>query len=105
MWYTNVMKLPAYAKKYFWETETSELKRDDDDAYIIGRILEHGDIAAVRWMFRTFDRRRIRQVLETKKGLSRLTAHFWRLFFNLRENDILCLRKPYHGTPKTPWPY
>lgn len=99
------MRVPVYAKKYFWETDVGELKRKDDAEYIIGRILEYGDIAAVRWMFRVFGGRRIRHVLETKKGLSRVTAQFWRIFFNLRKRDILCLRKPYQKAQKTHWPY
>ena len=98
-------KLPSFAKKYFWEIDVDELDLQKNPEYIIGRILEYGDIEAVRWMFQTFDRKLITKLFSNKKSFSRITANFWKIFFDLSEKDISCLRKPYQKNQKTHWPY
>jgi hypothetical protein len=98
-------KLPDFAKKYFWETDFNELDSEKNPEYIIGRILEYGDIEAARWMLEVFDRNLIRGLLSKKRGFSRVSANFWRIFFDLNEKDVLCLRKSYSKNQKTHWPY
>lgn len=92
-------------KKYFWETEAKKLDFKKDAQYIISRILEHGDIDALRWLLKTFDRKLIKRVILEYRGFSPQTANFWRLFFKLDKNKILCLRRSYQKTQKTHWPY
>jgi len=57
------MGVPTSFKKYFWEAETEKLDLKKDAEYIIGRVLEYGNIAAVQWMLRTFDKEPIKKVL------------------------------------------
>jgi hypothetical protein len=96
------MKVSVSAKKYFWEVEVEKLDPQKNAEYIIGRLLEYGDIEAVRWMFHAFDRELITHVLMNKRGFSRVTAN---LFFDLNKKDVLCLKKPYQKSQKTHWPY
>ena len=97
--------VPVFVKKYFWEVDADELDPQKNSEYIIGRILEYGDTEAARWMFQAFDTRAVKEALLKKRGFSRITANFWRVFFNLSKKDISCLRKPYPKSQKTHWPY
>lgn len=101
----NTYMIPAYLKKYFWEVDTARLDPKKTPEYVIARILEHGDIDAIRWMFATFDKKKISEVFATRRGFSSRTIYFWKSIFNLRENQILCLKKFYRETRKRLWPY
>lgn len=95
----------TFLKKYFWETDADKIDIQKDAPYIIGRVLEYGDPDALRWIFRIFGRPRIKKIILTRRGFSPKTANFWRLFFNLNKNKVLCLRKSYQKTQKSHWPY
>jgi hypothetical protein len=99
------MSFPNFVKKYFWEINTDELDTKENARYVIRRVLEYGDIDAARWMFKTFDSKIIRDALSKDRDLSRPTGNFWRLFFDLKQEDITCLKKPYPKNQKTHWPY
>jgi len=92
-------------QKYFWDVDPSTLDLTKNSEYIIARILEYGDPEAIHWMFAKFDQKKIRDVFKTHRGFSPRTIYFWKSFFDLRENQILCLKKPYLETQKRLWPY
>jgi len=46
------MKLPLFLKKYFWDVDFDKLDLSDCPEYIILRLLEYGDIEAIRWLFK-----------------------------------------------------
>lgn len=83
--------------------KTLDFQKDAD--YIIRRILEYGDINAVKWLLKVFDKKLIKEIILKSRGFSSRTANFWRLFFKLDKNKILCLKKSYQKTQKTHWPY
>jgi len=99
------MNLPAEFKKYFWEVDASQLDFQEKPEYIIFRILEYGDIQAVRWLFRNFKKELIKNVILTHRGFSPRAINFWSSFFNIKKEKILCLKKSYQETQKTHWPY
>lgn len=62
--------------------------------YVIERLLEFGDEEALHWMFEKYDRKTIRQVAVTARGLSKLSGNFWALYFGIPEERVKCLNKP-----------
>lgn len=92
-------------KKYFWETDTDKLNLKKDVQYIVSRILECGDINALRWLLKTFDKELIKKTILESRGLSSRTANFWRLYFKLNKDKILCLKRSYQKTRESHWPY
>lgn len=96
---------PQFLKKYFWETDMEKIDIQKDAPYIIGRILEYGDIKDLKWALRIFNDSLIRKTILKNRGFSPKTANFWRLFFNLDKNKILCLKKSYQKTQRSHWPY
>jgi hypothetical protein len=97
--------IPAYVKKYFWEINVRELNLKDNADYIIKRILEYGDIKAVRWLFKTVSRKKIKEALLKGRGFSRPTANFFAGILGLDKNKIACLKRSYQKTQKSHWPY
>ncbi len=99
------MKLPGFLKKYFWEVDFDSLNFNKSESYIITRILEYGDIPAIRWLFRNTSSEKIREVILTSRNLSKKSANFWGIFFNLDKNKIQCLKKSYQKMQSTHWGY
>lgn len=91
----NLQKLGL--KKYFWDTDVKNIDKKEHAPYIIQRILEYGDMRAIRWLLSNFKKELIRQILRERRGFSPQTLNFWSL--------ILCLKKHYPKKQKTLWPY
>jgi len=95
--------LPKFLEKYFWDVNFSKLDKENHTPFIIERILEEGDERAVKWMRNNFDPNEIENVLYNSKNLSRKSANFWQLIFNVKRSKILCLRKSFRKKQKLIW--
>jgi len=99
------MKLPRFLKKYFWDVEFPRLDSKKDSSYITARILEYGDVKAIRWLFRALPKGKIKEVVRKSRQFSPKSINFWSLFFNIKPNQIECLRRSYQKTQKSHWPH
>lgn len=61
--------------------------------YTISRILEYGDTEAVAWLKETFAEDEIKEVIRTDRSLSRKSANFWALVYNLPAEEVLALTR------------
>jgi len=61
--------------------------------YTISRILEYGDTEAVAWLKETFTEDEIKEVIRTDRSLSRNSANFWALVYNLPAEEVLALTR------------
>jgi hypothetical protein len=68
-----------FLKKYFWDVDFSSLDLKKYKRYVIERILSLGDLEAVRWMMKNFNRRDVRSVAANSRRLSTKTRNFWKL--------------------------
>lgn len=98
-------KLPPFLKQYFWEVDFNKLDPWKYPKYIIARLMEYGNLKAIRWMLSNFTTRQINNVLRYSRSLSKKTANFWALVQGIRKEEILCLSKGYLARRKTAWPY
>ena len=97
--------LPKFLKKYFWEVDLDKLNFRERPEYVALRLLEYGDIKALRWLFRNFSEKKIKNIIKQQKGLSLKSLYFWSSFFDIPEEKILCLKKSYQKRQKSHWPY
>jgi len=97
------MKLPNFLKKYFWDVDFLELKKENHSRFIIERILEFGDQKAVKWMMKNFGLEEIKKVLRQSRNLSTKSANFWRFIFNVRRDRILCLKESFQKKQRITW--
>lgn len=98
-------RFPLSLKKYFWDTDFSQLNKDSYSQFIIGRILEYGDKKAVEWLFKYFKKSELKEALEKKRNISPLSANYWGLILNIHRDKILCLRKQSQNKLQKTWPY
>ncbi len=97
--------LPQFLKKYFWDVDFNKLDKEIYASFIIERILEEGDEKAARWMRDNFDLEQIKNVLYNSKNLSLKSANYWQLIFNLKRENISCLRKSFQQKQRPIWKY
>lgn len=98
-------KLPKFLKKYFWDVDFETINLQKESYFIIERILEEGDKKAIKWMLQTFSKDLIQAVLQKSRRLSKKSANFWAVIFNIPKNKILCLKKSFQKKQKIVWPY
>ena len=99
------MKLPKFLKKYFWEVDFNKLDLKKNPEYVALRLLEYGDVYALRWLFKNLSKKKIEEVIRNQRGLSLRSLYFWSYFLNINPKEILCLKKFYRKRQKSHWPY
>jgi len=97
--------LPASLRKYFWEVDATKVDVQKRAYYVIERLLEYGDAPATHWLFRTYPKERIIEVLKKSRSLSKKSANFWALVLNISKREILCLSKQFQKTSRAIWRY
>jgi len=99
------MKLPKFLKKYFWEVDFDKLNLKKRPEYVASRLLEYGDVQALRWLFKNLPKEKIRKIIINQRGFSLRSLYFWSSFFNINPKKILCLKKSYQKRQRSHWPY
>lgn len=69
-------KLPKNLTKYFWGDDLTSLDFDTHKQYITRTLLDHGDLLALRWLFRHITPAEAKQTLSSKMRPKSL--NFWR---------------------------
>ncbi len=80
--------IPSDLRTLFWDTNLDTFDPAAHPDYTILRILELGDEEAVAWMRATFPEAEIRRVLMTDRRLSRKSANFWALVYQIPRQEI-----------------
>ncbi len=97
--------LPKFLKRYFWDVEFIDLSKEKYPRFIIERILEYGDEKAVKWMRDNFTKNKVKEVVCKSKNISKKSANFWQLLFNIKKGDVLCLTKSFQKKQGAIWNY
>lgn len=66
-----------HLRPFFWETDLSKIKVEENKQYIIERILELGDKEAIQWLFSNFPLGDIKKTLKESKKISKKSQNFW----------------------------
>lgn len=106
---SEAIRLPASIPQrfyaLFWDVKSEQLDVQQHATFILERLLEMGDDAAVRWLWTTYPEETIRHVVRNSRRLSRKTARFWQVVFGLEEEDVRCLSRSYPQEERPIWPY
>jgi len=95
--------LPKQFEKYFWDVDFEKLNEKKRRQYVISRILEYGDLEAIRWVLSNFRKRIIKEVVRKSMELTPKSANFWAVYFSISKDKILCLSKQLLQRRKTHW--
>jgi len=96
-------RLPASAKKYFWDINADKLDVSKHSRFVIERLLEYGDFPELRWLFQSYSRQKIANVLKNSRALSLRSANYWSQILNVPKRDIRCLKKHFQTTQNQIW--
>ncbi len=79
-------RLPECVRRLLWDVrvETVDIKRHS--RFIIRRVLDFGDPAAVKWLRKTYPDDTIKQVVAEKRGLALKTLAFWTAYYHLDQD-------------------
>ncbi|MHC9539280.1 MAG: hypothetical protein AB9903_07140 [Vulcanimicrobiota bacterium] len=76
--------LSGFNPALFWDA--GELHPEENDEYIIRRVLEYGDEKDIKTLRSLYDDEKIISVVTERRGLSSRTRNFWCRYFNLPES-------------------
>ncbi len=98
-------KLPVLLKEYFWDVKFEEIDFKKYEYYVIKRLLDRGDIKAIRWLFKRVKREKIIEVLLTTYDLSLINSNFWCLYFDIDKTKMRCMEKSLRKRKRELWSY
>ena len=75
--------LPQNLAKFFWDAPLRTIDPAVNKTYVMSRLLELGDDAAVRWMEQTYPAGELRQTINTSRSLSPKSRNYWKLKYHL----------------------
>lgn len=93
-------RLPRYLHHFFWDVIPRQVDLSEHSEYVIARLLEHGDLAAIQWLLRTYTKKEIAEVVRQSRQLSRKSANFWRLQLAIPKAEVYALNRPYLLSPE-----
>lgn len=98
-------KIPKEWHKYFWEVKPENVDLDKSPYYVIGRVLEHGNLEAVRRLRRYYGDAYLKEFLLTTNArvLSKQTMRFWQVILNLSPEECEQISSLRNKNPL--WPY
>lgn len=98
-------KLPKFLAGYFWDVDFKKIDAKQSAPYIVHRILDKGNDEAIRWMFKSYDKNLIKEIVTKRRGFSPKTANFWADLLNIDKTKVICLQTPYLKMRQELWPY
>ncbi len=75
--------IPSYVQRLFWDVRKETVDPDRHSQFIIRRVLDFGDARALNWLRRTYSDTKLKNIVETKRGLAHKTVVFWTNYYNL----------------------
>jgi hypothetical protein len=98
-------KIPKEWHKYFWEVEPKEVDLEENAYYVMGRVLEWGNLDAVRKLRRHYGDARLKEFLlsTNSRVLGKKTMRFWQVILNLSPEE--CARISSIRDKNRLWPY
>jgi uncharacterized protein DUF6922 len=97
--------IPPEARPLFWDCRPDQLDLETHAPFILGRVLEYGSLASVRWAIDIYGTERIKTFLRERgrRTLSRKTLAFWTLILGLEAEP--CFEKSSLTRSRIFWNY
>lgn len=92
-------RIPEFLLPLFWDVCPDSLL-PGHERFVIERILNYGDVPAMKWMWRTFGDDMIISVVRNSPRLTRKAATFWALVYDLPPGEV---RSLVEGRPEGGW--
>lgn len=100
-----VNRLPQRFAKYFWDINPERIDTKKYPQYVLERLLQFGDISAVKWGLSRFGKDKVIDVVKTSRQINRKTANFFIKIYNLDPKEVVCFNREYQNKHRVVWPY
>ena len=84
--------IPKHLQPLFWDTNLDSFDPVAYPEYTIARVLEYGDVPAVKWLREAFPEIEIKKIVRSERRLSRRSANFWALVYRIPADEVAALR-------------
>lgn len=99
------MTIPPSLHHFFWDVDVTKLDPEKKPFFVISRLLDKGDVEAVKWVRKNYNTESIRETLENYRDFSLQSGSLWALIYQVSLKKVKCFQEPYRNTRKTLWPY
>jgi len=73
------IKLPKEFKRYFWDVVFDDLTTEKYPRFIAERLLNYGNLNAVKWLFSWCDRKFIKTLVDNSRNLNPKSRNYWKI--------------------------
>jgi len=84
----------------FWETDPKKLDKQKNADFIIGRVLDFGNLKEWKAVKDFYGLSKIKKAAENHIFFDPRSANFWSIILNIPLKKLKCTRKPSLKTPK-----
>jgi hypothetical protein len=77
-----VLSIPERLWYLFWDVDPDKVHLKENARYIIERVLELGDLGAVKWLQRVYTTQQIMDVMRMSRKITDRSRNFWELWFD-----------------------
>lgn len=95
--------LPYKFNKFFWDIDVSNLDIESRSVYIIERLLELGDLDAIKWVRDVYGDEKIVDVVSCSTRIGTRSANYYATLLELPKDRIKCLHKDYQSRHRRIW--
>lgn len=102
LWYNSSMQSASLAplrKTLFWDADIEKLDAEQDAQFVIGRVLDFGNLAEWKHIQGLYGRKRIADAARRHVFSEPRSASFWARVLSLPVSEVKCTRKPSLKTP------
>jgi hypothetical protein len=85
--------IPNQLHTLFWDIDVANFDPSAYPDYTIFRVLELGDVEAIAWLREMFSEEEIRRVLRTERRLTRKSANYWALMYQIPDEQVAALAR------------
>ena len=97
--------LPQFLHKYFWDVQTESLDVKKNSFYIMERLMDRGDLKALKWLFECYSKKDLKKVFMKSRNISKFSRAFWAGYLKIYPLKTLCSQKEFLLPQKTAWQY
>lgn len=98
-------RIPKILYKFFWDVNPEKINPRAKPYFVIQRLLDKGDVAAVRWVRSNFLKADIAEAFYTMRDFRAKVGYFWTLFLGLEQSKVICIQPHYLKLRRQLWPY
>src|SRR3989338_4629865 len=94
-------KISQFRSSLFWDVNPERLDIEEDTSFIIGRVLDFGNLKEWRLVERLYGKEKIAEVARDHVFTDPRSANFWAIILSIPVNQMKCTRIPSLKVPNT----